>query len=488
MLVRARGVVVAVSGGADSVALLDMLVRVGGLDPASKLRLHIAHLDHLLRGQQSAEDAEFVRELAARLGLSITVGAADVRREAQATGRGIEEAAREIRYNFLLGVARAADCQLIATGHTMNDQAETFLMRLARGAGLRGLAAMRPVAKAHAFERDEEGIDEKGIADSHPLLVRPLLAITREEVEEYCRTRSLEFREDASNLSEDYTRNRVRREVIPALSKINPRVVERIARASEIIADDEDALSALACSLLDEARKADSSPTRQAYPVRSLADRPAGLRRRMIIEAIARSRRPEAGGPERAETGSIHVDGVLKLVEEGRSGSRVDLPGGLKVWREFDEIVFEASSGAAAYEVELSLARPGVEAGGLLIRLLRGLRGDLLESTLDEARSERARSGQDWFIAALDDTTLPERLIIRPRRAGERAHVVGQRQTKKLKKLMIDHKIPPSRRRAWPVVTTQDDRYVWSPGLPPSVEFAARDETSGLAILRASAV
>jgi tRNA(Ile)-lysidine synthetase-like protein len=248
LLNATRGVLVAVSGGPDSVALLDMLV-------AEIRDLHVAHFDHKLRGSESAKDAEFVQRLAERLGLPVTVGEADVGAAAKAAGRGIEEVARELRYDFLLRAACEAGCDRIATGHTMSDQAETFLMRLARGAGLRGLASMRPVGPAHDFFKDEGGSmedEQEGGADTifhpsssilHPLLIRPLLCITREDVEEYCRERNLEFRTDATNLLGDYTRNRVRRDVLPALRAINPRVVESIARAAEIISSDEDALA-----------------------------------------------------------------------------------------------------------------------------------------------------------------------------------------------------------------------------------------------------
>jgi tRNA(Ile)-lysidine synthetase-like protein len=279
MLRGSRGVVVAVSGGPDSVALLDILARVSGP------HLHIAHMNHKLRGRDSDEDAEFMRLLAEQFGLPLAVYEADVRAEAEREGRGIEEIAREIRYGFLLRVARENSCDRIATGHTMSDQAETFLMRLARGAGLRGLASMRPLGPAHRFASwTEEGEGEggervkgekrkrgKGIQRGsndqlrHPippltfspdtvLLVRPLLGITREEVEAYCLERGLKFRTDATNLCGDYTRNRVRREVLPRLRAINPRVVESIARAAEIISNDEDSLDYLASKLLDAAR------------------------------------------------------------------------------------------------------------------------------------------------------------------------------------------------------------------------------------------
>jgi tRNA(Ile)-lysidine synthase len=122
------------------------------------------------------------------------------------------------------------------------------------------------------------------------------------------------------------------------------------------------------------------------------------------------------------------------------------------------------------------------------VSIERGRPGHLREASIAEARREAASSGRDWIVVVLDDLALPENLVVRNRMKGERAHVVGQRKSKRLKNLMIDHKIPSSRRRDWPIVTTPDGRYIWSPGLPPAVEFAARDETTTLAILRASGV
>ena len=500
MLDNARAVVVAVSGGADSVALLDMLMRAAS---TTAFQIHVAHLNHMLRGDDSTADAEFVRALAGSLSLPVIIDSADVRREATASGRSIEEAARELRYGFLLAAAREVGADLIATGHTMNDQAETFLMRLARGAGARGLASMRAVTKAHDFGRDEGGgmRDEKESghharsldAESqisnpfhpssapreahhapylpHPLLVRPLLAVTREEVEEYCRERALAFRTDASNESLDYTRNRVRHEVIAALKRVNPRVVEHISSAATLIASDQEALDQLAGSLLDRACQPQDSSS-SAYKVASFTGQPEALRRRMIIEAVRRKR--SFTQEIRAEIESKHVTAVEGLLGERRSGARINLPGGLEVWREFDLLVFKTCAPLESSEVEVSIER--------------GRPGHLLEALIAEARREAARSGRDWTVVVLDDRTLPDALVVRSRAKGERAHVCGQRKIKKLKNLMIDHRIPSSRRADWPVVATPDGRYIWSPGLPPALEFAARDETQTLAILRASGV
>jgi tRNA(Ile)-lysidine synthase len=328
------------------------------------------------------------------------------------------------------------------------------------------------------------------------------LCITREEVESYCLDRELTVRIDPSNLSADFTRNRVRNEVLPALREVNSHVVEHIAGTAEILADDQDALDQMASSLLDRARQtralADAATAGSAYSVAAFSGQPAGIRRRMIIKAIELAR---AGNIRTEPLGQIdrpHVEAVDALISNGMSGTRIMLPGSFEVWIEFDCLVFMSSvartsaSGATGeeweYMFEISLQTPLARAAGVDISLLRGQPGDLLQPAIEQARRERKALGHDWLTAVLDDRLLSERLIVRPRFRGERARVLGHKRTKKLKNLMIDHRIPTSRRSIWPVVATPDGQYVWSPGLPPADEFAARDETHGLAILRSSGV
>ena len=217
----------------------------------------------------------------------------------------------------------------------------------------------------------------------------------------------------------------------------------------------------------------------------------------MIIEAIRltragaiREKRDDAG-----EVTSAHVAAVEGLLAANASGKHIALPCSLEVWREFDALVFKPVARAlkeAPYQSAISSACPGAEAGGFAFTLQRGLPIEMLNPVIEETRREKQLAGRDWMTVALDDRVLPERLVIRPRLRGERAHVIGQRKTIQLKKLMIDHRIPSSRRATWPLVTTPDGVYIWSPGLPPALEFAAHDEThslaQGLAILRASAI
>jgi tRNA(Ile)-lysidine synthase len=543
MLDGANGVLVAVSGGPDSVALLDMLMRISmgetgwGLgvkedptsnpqSPAPIPRLHVAHLDHMLRGSESAEDAEFVRGLADEMELNITISSIDVRAAALRTGRGIEEMAREIRYDFLRATAREAGCDRIAVGHTMTDQAETFLMRLVRGAGLRGLAAMRPVVAAHTFRelrgqkaeggrqkaegRRQKAEGRRQEADNESLhsafcllpsalpsvsIIRPLLCLTRDEVEAYCGQRRLRFRTDATNLSLNYTRNRLRADVLPALVAINPRIVESISRTAEHIAADQDVLDDLALSLLRKARLGSAvrpdaeDGTIGTYSVPALLEQKVGLRRRMIIEAIRLAR--AVANREECEDGrevtSVHVEAVESLLAQKPSGKHIALPG-LEIWREYDALVIKRGTIKESYLFTISSEYPAVEAGGFALTLQRGLPAAQLGSLIEGVRQEREKTGRNWMAVALDDRRLADELTIRPRLRGERARILGRQRTIKLKKLMIDHRIPSSRRATWPLVTTPDGSYIWSPGLPPAVKFAAHDKTESLAIVRASAI
>ena len=316
MLSHCTGIVAAVSGGPDSIALLDILSRViepktvasGKTDSVTGLprsnsstpEILVAHLDHGLRGAESRADAEFVGELAARIGLRFFLSSVDVALAARVARRSIEETAREMRYSFLLNTARENGCNRIATGHTMNDQAETVLLRLARGSGTAGLAGMRPLRPAHVFGSPGNAGPS---FEPLPLVMRPLLCLRRDEVEEYCKGRGLAFRSDASNDSLAYTRNRVRKRVLPPLREINPRVIESICRTAELAAADQAALDEIAQSIVDASRDrpAPSGSDGRRYLVEKIMRNSEAVRRRAILEIIKRS-----GGKMSAITAS-HV-------------------------------------------------------------------------------------------------------------------------------------------------------------------------------------
>jgi len=212
---------VGVSGGPDSVCLLHLLAQ---LRRDLGISLHVAHLNHMLRGGESHDDAEYVVKMAGCLGLGVTVEERDVRSYRARHHLSLEDAARRLRYRFFAAVADEVGAGAVAVGHTADDQVETVLMRLIRGAGARGLQGMRPASKWHS-------------AGGQALtVVRPLLGVTRQRTEAYCRDHSLDPRRDSSNLLADRMRNRVRHELLPLLRSYNPRIDEALLRTAESLA------------------------------------------------------------------------------------------------------------------------------------------------------------------------------------------------------------------------------------------------------------
>lgn len=307
-------VVIAVSGGADSVALLlsvAELVETGRAD----LKITVAHLNHGLRGKDGAEDARWVKALAEELGFDFEIGRAQVARRALAAKDNLEQAARRSRYEFLKRAARKVGARIIFTAHTMDDQAETVLMRLMRGSGAEGLSGMEKVSAL-------DGADG-------PLLVRPLVGWAgRADTEKYCRERGVEFRVDEMNADETFTRVRVRLQLLPLMKKFNPRVVETISRTASLLAEDASALNASAAQVLKEASlDVEGSSELPALNVKVLSEAPVALRRRVLRQWIAEGR----GHLRRLEM--VHLRAVEGLLEGERGGRMVVLPGGVKILR-----------------------------------------------------------------------------------------------------------------------------------------------------------
>ena len=309
---RGETLVLGLSGGADSVALLDALALLRG---PRGFRLVAAHLDHGLR-RASADDAAFCAALCARLDVPLRTGAADVRGRAARGGGGLEAAARRARYLFLRRVAREEQAAAIAVAHTRDDQAETLLLRLLRGAGTTGLSAMRA---------------RRG------RLLRPLLAVSRDEVIAHLRARSLEWREDPSNADPVHLRNRVRHELLPYLeSRFNPRARAVIARAASLLADEAAHLRREAEALLAASARHESGALvlRRA----DLARAPVPVARAAVREALRLS-----GGLVRV--GSVHVERVVALARgPSPAGRSLALPGGRTARFTRDEIRLEKRS------------------------------------------------------------------------------------------------------------------------------------------------
>jgi tRNA(Ile)-lysidine synthase len=351
-------VVVAVSGGADSTALLlafDELIKAGRMS----LTLRVAHLDHELRGEAGALDARFVAELAGALGYEVTIGRASVGRRAAATRDNLEQAARRERYEFLGGVARAWGACAVAVAHTLEDQAETLLLALLRGSGSRGLGGM---SACRPFDERGDGL----------LLVRPLVdGARRAETFEYCAARGVRVRADEMNEDEQFTRVRVRRQLLPLLETFNPRAVETLGRTAALLRAEADALEQLGGELLAEAcreelseaaarRAENSSEGRRAGDEK---DAPAnekdapedspplsvevlrGADAAVLSYALRRWIKSGRGSLRRIE--ATHIAAVAGLLEGVRGGRVAELPGGARVERRRGLLLFRAGTDSA---------------------------------------------------------------------------------------------------------------------------------------------
>ena len=318
-------VVVAVSGGADSTALL-LAIEELKTHHQLYIRVCVAHLDHRLR-KSSRKDAKWVADLAAGLGFKSVIGRAKVAEDARAASDNLEQAAREARYAFLERTAKRVSAHYVLTGHTMDDQAETVLLRLMRGSaalGLGGMEALRPVAKNSTIK-----------------LVRPLLWARRSETEDYCRRRKIQFLSDEMNDDETFARVKVRKQLLPLMQSFNNRIVEAISRTASQLREDGDVLVTDSDALLERAavsneEDGDSGETTPPkLDVKVLAEAPPALRRRALRQWLSNAR----GSTRRLEM--VHLSAVEKLLEGNAGGRVAELPSGGRVRRRRNRLEFE---------------------------------------------------------------------------------------------------------------------------------------------------
>lgn len=311
-------VVIAVSGGADSVALL---LALDELRKSKRLNLEflVAHLNHCLRGKSSDADARWVTSFAKQLGHRVAIGTVDVKRRAARIGDNLEQAARRARYEFLAKQATARRARVVLTAHTMDDQAETVLLNLLRGSGASGLGGVEPVRPISA--------------SSETLLARPLLSwARRRDTESFCRLRGVDFLTDEMNSDEKFARVRVRRQLLPLMQTFNPKLVEGLTRTAELLREDSLALDQGASRLLELSIEPDSGTAKGKkmgtfLRLDLLCLAPAALRRRALRLWIGRCR----GDLKRLER--VHIVALEGLLLGDRGGRVIELPGGARVSR-----------------------------------------------------------------------------------------------------------------------------------------------------------
>lgn len=424
-------VIVAVSGGPDSMCLLDVLF---ALAPELGIRLHAAHLNHHMR-PQAPQDAAMVRDFAESLGLECTVGDADVNGLAKERGIGVEEAGREARYSFLRDMRAQLGASKIALGHNLNDQAETVLMRLLRGAGTQGLAGIPPV---------------------NGDIVRPLIEVARAQIEEYCRLRNIPTMVDVYNLDPKYTRNALRLEVIPDLEKrFNPSLVRTLACTATALRWDADMLEQMATEAFMAATCKQARVT--SVEREALESMHPALSSR-VLEMAWR----ECSGSQ----GNLPISRIQELLWSPENV--VCLPASVTADRTETAIRFYP---APPGDLEAPLPIEGsVEVPELGVtfttRVVEGTGGELAELA---SKGRREGSGQgsaadgypSWFVEPVmrvDYDKLKGPLTVRTRRRGDRFRPFGMGgREKKLQDFLVQRKVPRFQRDFTPLVTSAGD-------------------------------
>ncbi len=454
-------VVVGVSGGADSLTLLHALI---ALRKRLGIALHVATLDHGLRGAAGAADAEFVRCTALGWGLPVTVGRADVAQIARLHRLSVEEAARQVRYTFLLCVARQVGAARVAVGHQRDDQAETVLMHLVRGSGLSGLRGMLPATPLSDYHLLEDvatvcdpPLDGPPAApDAWPALIRPLLDLSRREIDEYVAAHGLTPRLDATNEDTTYFRNRLRHEVLPLLETLNPNVRELLARTADVLRADADLVRAAGEAALARA-------LRSATPGAVVLDRaawdglPLSSKRHLIRAAVWRLR------PALRDVTFEHVERALAVIASGQVGARATLPGGLALRVGYDALII-AGAGAGAVEVGGDApALAGERAGPVFgpherVEIVYG--GWVFVARPLAPGDDLPALHADLLAAAL---VVPAgaRLWLRARRPGDRFCPRGMGgRSQKLADTLINLRVPAAWRDRVPLLVV-DDAIAW---------------------------
>ncbi len=472
LLPRGESIVVGVSGGPDSLCLLHVLRR---LADDYDLTLHVAHLNHHIRGTEADADAAFVADVAALWGLPCTVATRDVPALARQYKLAIEEAARRARYTFLAEVAGLVGGRTVAVGHNADDQAETVLMHFLRGAGLAGLRGMLPKIPLADYRLLEE---QTGAA---LLLVRPLLEMPRAEIEAYCARHGLRPRFDHSNLDTTYFRNRLRHELFPYLETYRSNIREVIRRTARVAAEDY----VLLREVLEDAWMRITQFADDKTIIFDLADwraLPLSLRRATLREAVHYLRQ------SLRDINFVHIEGAVMVAQEKDTGAVASLPQGLRL-----TVGYETLTVADEDYRPLPLDWPALQKEYLPLALpgrtfLPGPAGWQVEArwlSPGELPPEWATNPDPWQ-AFLDGGTVGEALALRQRRPGDRFQPQGMGgRSKSLSDFLINVKVPATWRDWVPlVVDSKNDRILWVAGWRLDEKARVTPETEQVLWLR----
>ncbi|EKN70330.1 tRNA(Ile)-lysidine synthetase [Neobacillus bataviensis LMG 21833] len=423
-----KKMIVGVSGGPDSLALLHYLLKE---KDKKNLTIVVAHVDHMFRGEESYQDAMFVKSYCEQHQVPFEMVRIDVTKIMKATGKSSQVAAREVRYDFYFKMMKKYECPYLVLGHHGDDQMETMLMRLTRGSSGKARAGI-------PFSRPFH----------HGTIFRPFLCVTKAELQLYCKEHQLTPRVDPSNEKGIYSRNRFRKQVLPFLKEENSHVHEQFQRFSEELQSDEVFLEDLTIKSLDTvvSKKDEDNIT---IDIKGFLEMPLPLQRRgiQLILNYLYKEKP-------ASLSAIHIDQVFYLMQHHEPSAKLNFPNGLKVIRSYLQLSFQFKQ-AEAEPYAFVLNEPGM----IILPNGRSFRIDIVESEIPFAKEN---------TALFNTERIKWPILIRTREKGDRMTLKGTQGTKKLKDIFIDQKIPVQDRDSWPVVTDKEGFIIWLPNLKKS--------------------
>lgn len=408
MLNNGENIVVGLSGGADSCALTHILTRLSG-----KMDLHITavHINHGIRGEEAERDERSAEEFCRRLNIEFIAYHCDIPSEAAKRGIGEEEAGRLVRYEKFYETAEKKNGAKTAVAHNMNDKAETLIMNLCRGAGMKGLAGIKPVGGS---------------------IIRPLIFCTRDEIEKYCDDNNIEYCTDSTNLQNEYTRNKIRNILLPWLSEnINPAAGMNMANASELLREEEEYLESKAQEQYKKLLK-DSGDGFVSLNADGLASEHSVIRRRVLRIAL-RSLRPDM-----RDFGRKHIENAEDILM-GDTGRRISLPGGITVSKGYGliNILYDREKqGAFCYDIE-----PGKK------YFIKETERYVLLSLNEE---KNIKNAVNICTKKIDYDKIEDKIQLRTRQTGDFISIKNGR--KKIKDIFIDDKIPSDKRDSYPML------------------------------------
>lgn len=426
-------IIVALSGGADSTALLCSLLSI---KESFSLTIYACHINHLLRSDESFRDEDFVCELCKRLGVELFVLRCDIKKLAAEKNIGSEECGRQVRYDFLNENAQRLGAK-IATAHTSTDSMETILMNISRGSGIKGARGIPP-------KRDN--------------IIRPLILASRADTEEYCESHNIPYVNDSTNSERLYTRNKIRLDAVPVLREINPSIEEAFLRFSKTMKELDEFVEKSARKALDESR------IENGYSCERLKNLDKPILARVLEILCSR---------ENIEPESVHIELIERAIE---NGGAVSIKNGVKAAS--SQGIFRIYHENLGSKLETEIEIP-IFIDGLANIFGKNIKTELLDI---KEFSEQIKFTKNLFNISLDYDTIPNRAVFRNRRAGDSLSPKGRGLTKPLRKLMSELKIPAEKRDSV-ILLADGNNILWAEGIGVSEQCCIKSSTKRVLVI-----